>query len=734
MKKFTKVICAIVALVMILNTPPQIYAAEPPTDAEKTNLSATEKIEPIEPTPTDPDAKIYGIKLSQNREFLLPGGTLQLTVRGITDPDEIPEIPQSPYLTEDSYSDESNMYLENENELNETYATTIESEDETYELNEPTTQKPEIDAHISTTVAECLPFEWNSCDKEIATVDQNGKVTAISTGTTSITVTTADKVFMDVCEIMVVNKLPNPNNGEANEILSIWDVNHYGTAINWTNQYETTTSTTAVRTVTPGTAIEILGRSGGFYYARLAGESKAYYMWADGIYDRTSLGAVDIALKSNTSDKRKHRDVYISNKIELYAQISSGMTSNYWHSTNDTIATVSSSGVVTAKSEGNVCITVDQGGKKDAIHITVIKRYLPAKYGIVNKNWCGEYRCGNANCTIQGRKVTDWAPYNELIVYGISGGFYYGKIVSSNNYTYFWKDNVCLQTWSPKCEIIKSDSDPNYFPQGFTMDNNYCYAFKIAVNDKNEEIAHKLYRYNISTGEQKLMTPQNAIGNLYHANDAALVTFNENGVNQQYLFVAAWSSKKKNYIVKLGIDSNGNYWKAAQYKLDNTQIVGITLLSGGGSSPATFLLKGGNSFYKVIISSNKENEKSVWDDNSSLKFVLTGNAEPKNTAQGIHYDQSTDKLYLAVSGTDGKLNYNKVLIYSGIRNASGNISNTPGAIEINRYDLNDKNSKDFEVEGVAFKPNSSDKQMWFWALDTCRDVRGRICLDSRNTR
>ena len=136
MKKITKVICAIVALVMLLNTPPQIYAAEPPNDAEKTNLSATEKIEPIEPTPTDPDAKIYGIKLSQNREFLLPGGTLQLTVRGTTDPDEIPEIPQSPYLTEDSYSDESNMYLENENELNETYATTIESEDETYELKQ----------------------------------------------------------------------------------------------------------------------------------------------------------------------------------------------------------------------------------------------------------------------------------------------------------------------------------------------------------------------------------------------------------------------------------------------------------------------------------------------------------------------------------------------------------------------------------------------------------------------
>lgn len=729
MKKFTKVICAIVALVMLLNTPPQIYAAEPPTDAEKTNLSATGKIEPIEPTPTDPDAKIYGIKLSQNREFLLPGGTLQLTVRGITDPDEIPEIPQSPYLTEDSYSDESNMYLENENELNETYATTIESEDETYELNEPTTQKPEIDAHISTTVAECLPFEWNSCDKEIATVDQNGKVTAISTGTTSITVTTADKVFMDVCEIMVVNKLPDPNNGEANEILSIWDVNHYGTAINWTNQYETTTSTTAVRTVTPGTAIEILGKSGGFYYARLAGESKAYYMWADGIYDRTSLGAVDIALKSNTSDKRKHRDVYISNKIELYAQISSGMTSNYWHSTNDTIATVSSSGVVTAKSEGNVCITVDQGGKKDAIHITVIKRYLPAKYGIVNKNWCGEYRCGNAKCTIQGRKVTDWAPNSELIIYGISGGFYYGKIVSSNNYTYFWKDNVSLQTWFPNCELDNSVDSYKFAQQGLAVDNNYCYAFQIQVNDNYKEIGHRLYRYNISTGERVLMTPTNSIGNLYHANDAAIVSFVENNTSKQYIFVVAYSATETNYIVKLGINSNGSYFEAARYRL-SIQVVGITLLSGGGSSPATFLLKSGNSFYTATISPNQKSGTNVWSSIPTAKFTLTNKAKPDDVAQGIHYEPSTDKLYLAVSGIDGVARNNRVYIYSGIRNHSGNITNYSSYYNINKYSTN---SPTFELEGIGFRPNQSDSRLWFLVFEGYKK-NGHICSDSQNMR
>lgn len=731
MKKFTKVICAIIALVMILNTPPQIYAAEPPTDAEKTNLSATGKIEPIEPTPTDPDAKIYGIKLSQNREFLLPGGTLQLTVRGITDPDEIPEIPQSPYLTEDSYSDESNMYLENENELNETYATTIESEDETYELNEHTTQKPEIDAHISTTVAECLPFEWNSCDKEIATVDQNGKVTAISTGTTSITVTTADKVFMDVCEIMVVNKLPDPNNGEANEILSIWDEHHYATAINWTNQYETTTSTTAARTVTPGTAIEILGKSGGFYYARLVGEGKAYYMWADGIYDRTSLGTVDIALKSNISDRRRHRDVYISNKIEL-SVFSSTNTSCSWKSTNTNIATISPYGVVTAKSEGNVCITVDQGGKKDAIHITVIKKYSPAKYGIVNKNWCGEYRCSNSNCTIQGRKVTDWAPNSELIIYGISGGFYYGKIVSSNNYTYFWKDNVSLQTWFPNCELDKStDSSRKFVQQGFAVDNNYCYAFQVVMDNNQNEIGHRLYRYNIHTGEKILMTPHN-VKDLYHANDAALVTFSKNGVSQQYLFVVAYSPSKTNYLVKLAINPDGSYSEEARYTLNyGIKVVGITLIHNYNQSTAVFLLKSGRYFYTATIMDSQKNKTDVWMSTPSPTITLVGNGLPDFTAQGIHYEAATDKLYLSFSFIYSIDRYNRVYMYSNIHNFIGEKEVYNSLWDINKFST--QNDTKFEIEGIAFRPNQTDKRLWFQVYEG-RSQNGHICTDSQDMR
>ncbi len=44
---------------------------------------------------------------------------------------------------------------------------------------------------------------WNSDDDTIATVDNNGKVTAVKKGTTTITVTTEDGSFSDTCEVSV---------------------------------------------------------------------------------------------------------------------------------------------------------------------------------------------------------------------------------------------------------------------------------------------------------------------------------------------------------------------------------------------------------------------------------------------------------------------------------------------------------------------------------------------------
>ena len=48
---------------------------------------------------------------------------------------------------------------------------------------------------------------WSSSDSSVATVDNNGKVTAVSEGQATITVTTNDGGFTDTCQVTVNQKI-----------------------------------------------------------------------------------------------------------------------------------------------------------------------------------------------------------------------------------------------------------------------------------------------------------------------------------------------------------------------------------------------------------------------------------------------------------------------------------------------------------------------------------------------
>lgn len=746
-------------------------------------------------TMTEPSEHIYDLSLSKSRIYLLPGMSFRLTVSAVTEPfDPQPELSTestapteettaAPALettvpvTDEAVTEETTLPAEtelnddpvmpqlSEIEITESEATETTAEEATAEApteettaeettiegttTEPTTAE-ETTADIvtepgitepETTEAE-KPIEtitpipigeddnesyiWRSNDESVATVSSSGVVTAVSLGMAVVTASTVDGSCTAVCEVMVVNELPNGSENSNSVMATNYATPHTAITIDWVNQYTSPESETAARTISPGTMLKLIRKEGNFYVAHTLDSTTNYYMWAANIFDRhAGNGYIEIC-KVNTSDTRRHWDMYTTQSLRL--AVKTGGTAT-WASSNANIATISSNGTITPLAAGTTYITATQNGKKDVIHLTVIKKYTSNKYGIVKASWCSEYRCSHTNCTIYNRKAGDVRPNNDLYIFGESGGFYYARVYGESQYIYMWKANIDVQTWYPQCELENLNTSPRYAPQGFAVDNNFCYAFEIEGTDGAEE-NHRLYRYNLATGERIRMTARN-VGLLWHANDAAIVKFTENGKSKPYIFVAALSSLQTNYIVKLGFDESGNYWECARYPLNgNIKASGITLISGGGLQDALFLIRNRDDFYEASISANKTNGSNIWSSTPSEKFMLEDLGAPNYVPQGIHYEISSDKLYLAYSGVDGVSRNNKVYMYANIKSAGKKINSYEDSWSINKYSTQNPT---FEIEGIGFKADSADSRLWFLTFEGDH-ICGKIYTDSQRIR
>ena len=76
----------------------------------------------------------------------------------------------------------------------------------------------QLTAHVAPSDAGDLRVSWSSSDETVATVDEDGLITVLSEGETTITATTSDGGYTDECEIVVglassMNEIPNTPNG-----------------------------------------------------------------------------------------------------------------------------------------------------------------------------------------------------------------------------------------------------------------------------------------------------------------------------------------------------------------------------------------------------------------------------------------------------------------------------------------------------------------------------------------
>ena len=210
---------------------------------------------------------------------------------------------------------------------------------------------------------------WSSSNTAVATVDANGKVTAVSVGTTTVTVTTKDGGKTATCAVTVtipvtgvsLNKteLTLPAGSTETLIATVTPDNATNKNVTWSS------SNPAVATVD----------SNGKVTAVSAGTATITVTTVDG--GKTATCAVTVTIPVTGVSLNKTELTLPAGSTEtLIATITPADATNKnvtWSSSNTAVATVGNDGKVTAVSAGTATITVttEDGGKTATCAVTV---------------------------------------------------------------------------------------------------------------------------------------------------------------------------------------------------------------------------------------------------------------------------------------------------------------------------------------------------------------------------
>ena len=266
----------------------------------------------------------------------------------------------------------SDLEIEARWEASKTAAVSGISLDQTSLTLQPGDKSPLV-ATVEPSDAKDASVIWESADTSIATVDENGNVTAISKGSTTITVTTKDGDFKATCKVTVsedVVKVTAITISESSISLGVGDSKKIiptikpGDATNkgvsWSSDNE------KVATVSSDGTIK--GKSEGI--AKITVTTK------DGDFEATisvtvkNVPVSGITLSSSNTTMQTGTTKQLTPTVKPLNATNKDVT---WKSSDTSVATVSSSGKVTAKKAGTATITVTtkDGSFKAICKVTV---------------------------------------------------------------------------------------------------------------------------------------------------------------------------------------------------------------------------------------------------------------------------------------------------------------------------------------------------------------------------
>jgi uncharacterized protein YjdB len=204
---------------------------------------------------------------------------------------------------------------------------------------------------------------WISSDERIATVDNNGKITGVSNGKTTIKGMYGDKEI--ICNVKVVIPVDSLNISKTNTTIKINQTEQLQltilptTAINQDITWES--NNTNVVTVDNGT-IKGISEGEAIVSASVDGKRVSCFVTVTIPVDSIKLNKTSLSLKKNNSET-------------LTATISPSNVTNKkitWTSSNPNVAKVDSNGKVTSAGNGKAIITASVDGVNASCNITSI--------------------------------------------------------------------------------------------------------------------------------------------------------------------------------------------------------------------------------------------------------------------------------------------------------------------------------------------------------------------------
>ena len=204
---------------------------------------------------------------------------------------------------------------------------------------------------------------WTSSNTNVATVSSEGLVTPVSTGTAIITVKTEDGSNLYAQCVVTVNQLA------TSITLNETDVTIYtGTTLQLTaTVLPSTTSNPAVTWSSSNTSVATVS-STGFVTAKSTGNAVITAKTSDGTNLRATCNVTVKRLATSISLNKTSATLYLDQTLQLTATVSPSNATDksvVWSSSNNSIATVSSTGLVTAIATGNATITATTADGSD---------------------------------------------------------------------------------------------------------------------------------------------------------------------------------------------------------------------------------------------------------------------------------------------------------------------------------------------------------------------------------